>query len=354
MIHYNFFENKGFSQREQKLVRSFDTYLETTADKEIVVFTSHSADHFEFHIPYPHRWSESYRKKMITQMYGVEEYITHRTQSPIITLLTLTGYQDGTSSINHVGTPTSRAQLFEKLKTGCHLILDNIRTLAPDIPYIWIMEPHKSGYPHIHIALFGYISPKIQKRLAKLWTDKYNIGSKKHGINFQVSSVKESIKSIKNYLLKYISKSIGSNGRKSWSPEEFLYHATAWKHHHRFIGMARSISRYCTARKLRHRFIKRLADLSGQYVKLPPPHTDKDQLTRDINYYKQLTGVDPPDPSEHQWHYSFCINKGTPSLIHHKNTQPNNSKVINLVNYRLAQILQYNDSFIQPPENKQS
>ena len=348
MIQSNFFENKGFSQSETIVIRAFDAYLDTTAEKQIIVFTSKPNPYGPIiKIPYTTRWSPQYKKKMVAKMYGVQEYLTKKSAASVVTLLTLTGYQNGPASIAHTGKKTTRAQLFTELKKGCHLLLDNIRTLHNDIPYVWVTEPHKSGYPHIHIALFGYIPKETQQRLTNLWAEKYQIGSTEHGINFKVKPVKESIQSVKNYLMKYISKGIGADARNSWSPEEFNYHAIAWKHHHRYIGMSRSISRYCTARKLRYRYIKHTYELTNQFIPTSELPTDKNGLKRAIKFYKDLPGVDPPDPNEPQWHYSFIIDKGTLSIIHQKKTQ--SFETITWINACLAQILEYKDNFIPLP-----
>ena len=53
------------------------------------------------------------------------------------------------------------------------------------------------------------------------------VGSHEHGMKFTVKSVKESVQSVKNYLMKYISKGIGSHGQHNWSPEEWVHHALA-------------------------------------------------------------------------------------------------------------------------------
>jgi hypothetical protein len=209
------------------------------------------------------------------------------------------------------------------------------------------MEPHKSGYPHIHIALFGYVPKEIQHRLTNLWVEKYNIGSAEHGIDFKVKSVKESITSVRNYLMKYIAKGIGANGRRSWSPEEYLYHAIAWTDHRRYIGMSQSVSRYCTARKLRYRYITRVSTRCNQSIPTPDLPIDKPGLIAAINYYQKSLGPDPPYTELPKWHYTFILSKGTLSLIHHSKTE--SVEIINRINSYLVQLLEYTDQFIPLP-----
>ena len=87
----------------------------------------------------------------------------------------------------------------------------------------------------MHVALFGYVSKDLQERLSWLWSEKYEVGSVEHGLDFSVKSVKESIQSVRNYLMKYITKGIGGEGRKKWTVEEWVYHAitsiTSLPHH---------------------------------------------------------------------------------------------------------------------------
>jgi len=303
--------NKNISPSERTLVKKFSGYLNGIENTRIIAVSNYNY----FDMPYITRWSPEYKKRTLANMYAVEEYCK-RSGKSIVTLLTLTGYQDGKTSIDAKGKTTTREELFDNLTHGWRLLSNLIAKIYPNLEYIWVMEPHKSGYPHMHVAVFGYISPEIQDRLIKLWSEKYQVGSAEHGIDFSAKSIKESIQSIRNYLMKYISKDIGANGTSSWSPEEWIYHAIAWKHHHRYIGMSRAISRYCTAYKLRYKFRKYIKELSGTDIGLLGIPIDKQGTINAIKTFKQKAPHDSPPPPDERWHCIFFANKGTITLAH--------------------------------------
>ena len=308
------------SPSEKTLVKQFQGYLNSIEDKRILVASNANNiawadgawDYYD--MPYTTRWSPRYKKKMIAKMYAVEEYYKQSGKS-VVTLLTLTGYQDGTTSINAIGKTNTREELFGNsqkkhgLKGGWRLLSNLIAKVCPDLDKIWVIEPHKSGYPHLHVAILGYIHKDMQDRLTRLWSEKYQVGSAEHGIDFSVKSIKESIQSIRNYLMKYIMKGIGGEGIEKWTAEEWVYHAIAWKHQHRYIGMSRSISRYCTAHKLRYGYRKYIRNLTlNEYDPgLPNIPVDKIGLIETIQRF-QWRNPDESPPPDKRWFCSFSFN----------------------------------------------
>ena len=343
MIESTFFGNKSIGLIERKLVREFDGYLSSVSGSEFLSFTSRG---FSV-IPYKTRWSREYKRGMIAKMYGVEEYLKKSSRGGVVTLLTLTGYQGGDLSRGVKGHVVSRAELYEDMKRGWELLSGFIRKVSPGLEYVWVMEPHKSGYPHMHVALFGYVSKALQERLRRLWSEKYGVGSAEHGIDFSVKSVKESIQSVRNYLMKYITKGIGGEGKKKWTAEEWVYHAVAWKNHHRYIGMSRSISRYCTARKLRYRYGRRLSELCGKYMGLPELPVDKDGLVEAIAVYRYWPGEGPP-PEEGRWSCTFVHDRGAVTLTRWSGKIP--MEKVAWINGTVGLMVGYADGFLRIPD----
>lgn len=342
MIKCSFFGNKDFSATERALVREFDGYLSSVERGEIDVFTSEGL----YRIPYKTRWSPEYRKSMIGKMYGVEEYLKKSSRSGVVTLLTLTGYQGGELSRDVKGRVVSRLELFAEMRRGWELLSSLIRRVSKGLEYVWVMEPHKSGYPHMHVAIFGYVPKELQDRLCWLWSEKYQIGSAEHGIDFSVKSVKESIQSVRNYLMKYITKGIGGEGKRTWSAEEWVYHALARKYHHRYIGMSMSISRYCTARRLRYRYGRRLSERCGEYVGLPELPMDKEGLLTAISEYRYCPGEGPP--KEGRWSCAFVNDRGTVSFVRRSGNIP--VEDVDWVNGTLGKWVGYEDTFLRIPD----
>jgi len=201
------------------------------------------------YIEYIHRWTPAYRKAIISKFYQLQEWWE---QNPTpITLLTLTTYQDGDYSVSVKGGVTTIEEGFDILKKGWRWLSMWLRKWYPDIEYVQIMEPHKSGYPHLHVVLFGELPDSAQETIRKLWSEKYKAGSADHGVDFSIRSPDTGIKSIKNYLVKYIAKTLvnGKTGSKfedevnAWTPGELLFNATIKAHKWRLWGASLALSK---------------------------------------------------------------------------------------------------------------
>jgi len=336
--------NPNISPSERTLVKKFSGYLNGIENTRIIAVSNYDY----YNMPYTTRWSPEYKKKMIAKMYAIEDYYK-RSGKSIVTLLTLTGYQNGKTSIDAKGKITTREELFNHLTHGWRLLSNLIAKICPSLEYIWVMEPHKSGYPHMHVAVFGYIPKDMQERLTRLWSEKYHVGSAEHGIDFSVKPIKESIQSIRNYLMKYISKGIGAEGKKSWTPEEWIYHAIARKHRHRYIGMSHAISLYCTAHKLRYKFRKYIHELSGTDIGLPTIPLDKQGIINTIKSFKWRAPHDSSPPPDERWHCIVFANKGTITLSRKSSTFNTivSTETATWINHMISITAGYNDNFIR-------
>lgn len=189
-------------------------------------------------IPYIHRWTPVYKASVLARFYQLEDHFKeHHTDT--ITMLTLTTYhavyQSGKPSKNSTATIE---EAFNVLKTAWLKLSADIRK-GIGIPYIWIMEPHKTGYPHIHVILFGKLRQGQQEKIKRLWSLKYGAGSYKHGAEFTEKTAEESIKSIRNYLMKYMVKA-WKDGK--WTTAQLVFNALVWKNGWRLWGSTRDIT----------------------------------------------------------------------------------------------------------------
>jgi len=110
------------------------------------------------------------------------------------------------------------------------------------------MEPQKRGYPHHHLVLFTDIDDRTQEIIKNLWAKKYKAGSFKNGANFTISKPEHGIKSIRNYLMKYVVKGFLSTGSKfgegdTWSAGELVFNALVWKYQWRLFGASRNLTK---------------------------------------------------------------------------------------------------------------
>ena len=122
---------------------------------------------------YLHRWTPAYRKAIVSKFYQLQEW-WEKNPSPI-TLLTLTTYQDLKYRQNDDSPRLSIEEGFTTLKKGWRWLSVWLRKYYPNIEYVHIMEPHRSGYPHLHVVLFGGLPKSSQEDIRRLWSEKYEL-----------------------------------------------------------------------------------------------------------------------------------------------------------------------------------
>lgn len=98
-------------------------------------------------------------------------------------MLSLTAHQR-----DEGGTPRPPADILSDLLDGWgkfRQVLDR-GTEGWRTEYIRVVEPHKSGYPHLHVAVFGKADRSLTEKVNDLWVDKYDIGgaaAHKHAVS---------------------------------------------------------------------------------------------------------------------------------------------------------------------------
>lgn len=155
--------------------------------------------------PYIHRWTEIYKRGVLAKFYQLEAYLKEAPKPAVLISLTV-------STRNK-----TYEQVLTELTAGRKKILDVLRWKFDTQDYFWCLEPHKSGFAHLHLIYFYSISEPDQVFLKKLWSEKYGYGSFENGIDFSLprsssdgSCPAGSIASIRNYAMKYVSKGLHS------------------------------------------------------------------------------------------------------------------------------------------------
>lgn len=230
-------------------VRDFLTYLNRTEGTRFRLRgLSPDVSEVETEIEYVHRWTATYRRGWIAKLYQLDEW--YKREQPPVTMLTLTTYQDGDYS-RWKGRYLTIPESFETLKGGWKNLSMVLR--KPDslgkFDYLSIMEPHKTGYPHLHVPIFAEVSDPLQEKIGNLW-EGYGAGSAEHGVNFSFRESRTDISSIRNYLLKYLSKGLTGTGSRfgdeSLTPGQWVFQALVWRHHWRIFGSSRNLSQVMT------------------------------------------------------------------------------------------------------------
>lgn len=220
-------------------IRRFNHYL---SDKKGMKINLHgmtidqgNVDDVFVTIPYVHRWTKEYRNYTLAKYYRLETwYDCHK---PPVTMLTLTTYQDGAHSLKVKGRKVSREESFEILKSSWLKLLRVLRYHLGSFNYSGVYEPHKSGYPHLHVLIFEEISEGLQERIRSLWSDKYGAGSRENGIDFSFRKVAD-IKSVKNYLMKYLAKTFDYQKNRNYT----MFNTIVWERGYRIIVNSQALS----------------------------------------------------------------------------------------------------------------
>ena len=198
--------------------------------------------------PYVHRWTDIYKSGVLAKMYQLEAYYGDNIQD--VEFITLTTYQRG----------LTYEEALTNLSKGREKLLSLLRWRYGTNDYVWVFEPHESGFAHLHMVYFRALSPSDRESLSSIWHDKYELGSKEHGLYFsppRASSdgvfLSGSIAHIRSYLMKYISKGLYSDseykyefhGKEvpfSMSLKELLFNAILKKTKTRLWGCSRNLS----------------------------------------------------------------------------------------------------------------
>jgi len=232
-------------RRYHPLCWKFLEYLRDKENIQILIkgYDSKKEDLVDAVKPYMHRWKPEYMKARIAKFYLLDEWAKN---NPLpLSLLTFTTYHDSAYARRKRGKGYTIEESWGTLKTGFRktslLIRNKIRK---GVRYFWITEPQsESGYPHIHAGYFTEFTDAEQDRLKNHWSRIVKAGDYKHGLDFsfEQNHKQGEVKSLKNYLMKYLAKTFVET-IPDWTPEELVFNAIAWKEGYRFFGCSRDLS----------------------------------------------------------------------------------------------------------------
>jgi hypothetical protein len=166
--------------------------------------------------PAVHRYGETWFKALLSKMYLLDEW--YQEEKPSYTFLTaMVSSKDRTI--------WDTFELITKARENLIKLLRN-RIFKEKFDYIWFVRPHENGvtglsqggHPHLHMIIFKKIGLDDQIRLRNLW-EKKCLGSFERGLDFDVTENKESIRSMRNYCISYLTDSFIQTTSKYGQPE---------------------------------------------------------------------------------------------------------------------------------------
>ena len=216
---------RGQKWRDYRLLcYRFAKYLDSVEGKTLTLngYDTETCQKFQKEIPYITRFSEIYIKSLYAKFSQLEEWYKEHT-TPVFLLSLTTSSRDKTIK-----------QAFEALRDGWRKLAHTLRKIRDErgieLEYIYVYEPHKSGYPHMHVVLFGDLTDADFERMRKLWSGKYKIGSYEHGLHISKPKKHQEIEHVRAYILKYIQKSIDIS---KMDIAHFVFLAVLWSFYDR-------------------------------------------------------------------------------------------------------------------------
>lgn len=163
--------------RIETVADAIDGFREYVANKKNASLVLQDRESGDVRVmPYNHRWTSEYRAMTYAKLKGAEralDRIYGEGPTPV-TMLSLTAYQRGDD-----GRPRPPGEVLADLLDGWdkfRRVLDRA-TEGARTEYIRVIEPHESGYPHLHVAIFGAASRSLEDRVTEMWAEKYEVGS---------------------------------------------------------------------------------------------------------------------------------------------------------------------------------
>lgn len=234
-------------------VLNFIGYLSSTASLQFKITFRNlvTGEGFIKYKPYVHRWTNIYRKSILAKMYQLEAYLGNEVSD--LEFISLTAYQKD----------SNRLQNLHDLCEYRKKLLDLLRWKFGTIDYVWMFEPHESGYPHLHLVYFKKLTDAEKESLKKLWSEKYGMGSYDVGLKFSTPRasdngffVEGTIGRIRGYLMKYLAKGLnhdtesfheyvinGKSVKLDMSLHELLFNSLLKKTKTRLWGCSRNFSK---------------------------------------------------------------------------------------------------------------
>jgi hypothetical protein len=182
-----------------------------------------------------HRWKDGYLKKRLARLYKLREWFEKQPLQDV-TMITLTVPHNENTWGKKVRNDANIFQAWRNLKQGwarlrhCQIFKDR--------DFVIFYEPHKTGYPHTHLMVFGVpLTDEEVVHLKELWhemtgADLLNGVEVRPGVG---------VEHLIAYLMKYISKTL-YHTIDEWTPGEWLFNAIAHEERWRLFGSSNNLA----------------------------------------------------------------------------------------------------------------
>jgi len=184
-----------------------------------------------------HRWKDGYLKKRLARLYKLRDWF-EKQPSQVVTMVTLTVPHNVNKWGKQVRTGHNIYEAWKNLKQGWTRLYQCKPGLFRDKEFVIIYEPHKTGYPHAHLMVFGSFTDDEVNRLHELWSEMTG-ADLLNGVDVRPGVV---VRHVIAYLIKYTSKTL-YHTMNEWTPGEWLFNAIAHEGRYRLFGSSNELSK---------------------------------------------------------------------------------------------------------------
>ena len=200
-------------------VEAWEEYLDAKENQMLVMEEEESGDHLV--VPHEHRWSADYRRRTYARLKAAERHVTGKWGETVpTTMLTLTAPHKDAS-----GDYRAFTSVLSDIKEGWNKARDVIdrETEGVETEYLAVFEPHATGYPHLHVLVFGVARPSLGEKVADYWVNRYVEGASRKAQDVTVKRGRSlQLESPAAYLMKYLSKSLAREGSEGATDRQSL------------------------------------------------------------------------------------------------------------------------------------
>lgn len=196
------------------LIEFMKNYYEKVSNEQIVLGCVEDKSIASF--PTRCRGSSRYTAELIDKKDNLVDWINEEYDKSSLVFMTFTLSSNRVSDIK---------EAFDIYREAVNHIISKVsadKHLGRRPTYLWALEPHKSGYPHLHIIFFHTRIPNIED-LAKWWADNYTEGrADTQGVDWEEVKTRQGGSYVGGYVSKYVIKNISFEDLDTEQPEEYL------------------------------------------------------------------------------------------------------------------------------------
>jgi hypothetical protein len=182
-----------------------------------------------------HRWKDGYLKKRLARLYKLRDWFEGQ-PSQDVSMVTLTVPHNENIWGVKVRSGANHFQAWNNLKQGWNRLRQCAVFRGRD--FACFFEPHKTGYPHLHLSVFGVpFTDEEINHIKALWAEMTG-ADLLNGVEIRPGI---GVKHLIAYLMKYMSKTF-YHTIDSWTEGEWLFNAIAHEERYRLFGSSNALA----------------------------------------------------------------------------------------------------------------